>query len=461
MKLKGLLAVGILAFLSVNAVAQSKKILADKIIGAVGDKYILKSDVENAIADFKRQAQGQEGVSIPTQCMIIESQLIRKALVLQAEKDSISVTDEYVDNAIESKVRRFIMEFGSKEALEEVAGRSIAQLKEDFKVPTKEQKMADEMQEKIVDKVKITPNEVRAFYNKIPSDSLPLYESEVQVAQVIIHPKANRDIEEYVIKQMLDYRRQVETGKNKFDQLIKQYSEDPGVKENMGQYSLNRNEKNFDPAFMATSFRLKEGQISAPVKSKFGYHLIQLISRSGDDAVVKHILRIPPITNDEINDAKKLLDSVRDQIIKKKMTFNEAVNKYSDDDGRYNGGYVTAGRDGDTYVNYDAMDKDMIQLIKSMKPGDVSEPQTFLDDRGRKAVRLIYFRDKTTPHKENLKEDYNRVASRALEVKKAKTLETWFKEHIPNYYIYIDPEFLACKELTDWSKVANTIVKDK
>jgi peptidyl-prolyl cis-trans isomerase SurA len=283
----------------------------------------------------------------------------------------------------------------------------------------------------------------------------------VQVAQVIFHPKANRDIEEYVIKQMLDYRRQVETGKNKFDQLIKQYSEDPGVKENMGQYSLNRNEKNFDPAFMATSFRLKEGQISAPVKSKFGYHLIQLISRSGDDAVVKHILRIPPITNDEINDAKKLLDSVRDQIIKKKMTFNEAVNKYSDDDGRYNGGYVTAGRDGDTYVNYDAMDKDMIQLIKSMKPGDVSEPQTFLDDRGRKAVRLIYFRDKTTPHKENLKEDYNRVASRALEVKKAKTLETWFKEHIPNYYIYIDPEFQACKELTDWSKVANTIVKDK
>lgn len=461
MKLKGLLAVSILAFLSVNAVAQSKKILADKIIGAVGDKYILKSDVENAIADFKRQAQGQEGVSIPTQCMIIESQLIRKALVLQAEKDSISVTDDYVDNAIESKIRRFIMEFGSKEALEEVAGRSIAQLKEDFKVPTKEQKMADDMQEKIVDKVKITPNEVRAFYNKIPSDSLPLYESEVQVAQVIIHPKANRDIEEYVIKQMLDYRRQVETGKNKFDQLIKQYSEDPGVKENMGQYSLNRNEKNFDPAFMSTSFRLKEGQISAPVKSKFGYHLIQLISRSGDDAVVKHILRIPPITIDEINDAKKLLDSVRGQIIKKKMTFNEAVNKYSDDDGRYNGGYVTAGRDGDTYVNYDAMDKDMIQLIKSMKPGDVSEPQSFLDERGRKAVRLVYFRDKTIPHKENLKEDYNRVASRALEVKKAKTLETWFKEHIPNYYIYIDPEFQACKELTDWSKVANTIVKDK
>lgn len=461
MKLKGIVIVCLVALLGANASAQSKKILADKIIGTVGDKYILKSDIDNAIADFKRQAQGQEGVTIPSQCMIVESQLIRKALVLQAEKDSIAVTDEEVDNAIETKVRRFIMEFGSKEALEEVAGRSVAQLKEDFKTPIKEQKLADGMQEKIVDKVKITPNEVRAYYNKIPTDSLPLYESEVQVAQIIIHPKANRDVEEYVIKQMMDYRRQVETGKQKFDQLVKLYSEDPGSKENMGQYSLNRNEKNFDPAFMATSFRLKEGQISAPIKSKFGYHIIQLVSRSGDDAVVKHILRIPPVTNDEINDAKKLLDSVRGEIVKKKLTFSEAVNKYSDDDGRYNGGYVTSGRDGDTYVNYDVMDKEMLQVVKNMKPGDISQPQVFLDDRGRKAVRIIFFRDKTIPHKENLKEDYNRVAQRALEQKKAKTLEHWFKEHIQNYYIYIDTEFQTCKELTDWNKVASSIVKDK
>ena len=461
MKLHSVVLTILFSAFSLLAKAQVKKVMADKIIGAVGDKYILKSDIDNAIADYKRQTQGQEGAVVPSACQVIEGQLIRKALVLQSEKDSIVVTEEEVESAIDGRIRNFIQQFGSKEALEEVAGRSVFQLKEDFRTLIKEQKLAEQMQEKIVDKVKITPNEVRAFYNKIPVDSLPLYESEVEVSQIILHPKANRDIEEYVIKQLMDYRKQAEAGITKFDQLIKLYSEDPGAKENLGVYNLNRNEKSFDPAFMSGSFRLKEGQISSPVKSKFGYHLIQLISRSGDDAVVKHLLRIPPITADEINDAKKLLDSVRKEIIANRISFGEAVNKFSDDDGsKFSGGAIT-GRDGSTYVNIDQLDKDMVVAMKDMKPGDISAPQIFVDDRGRKTLRLIYFKERTTPHKENLKEDYNRVSLRALEEKKAKVLENWFKTHITNYYIYIDPEHQGCVELKDWTNVANIIVKEK
>jgi peptidyl-prolyl cis-trans isomerase SurA len=260
----------------------------------------------------------------------------------------------------------------------------------------------------------------------------------------------------------MDYRRQVEAGINKFDQLVKLYSEDPSSKENLGQFSLNRNEKNFDPAFMSGSFRLKEGQISAPIKSKFGYHLIQLISRTGDDAVVKHILRIPPIANDEINETVHFLDSVRKDIIANKYSFGEAVNKHSDDEGsKFTGGAIS-GRDGSTYINYDQLpDKDMVVLLKSMKPGDISAPQVYTDDRGRKTVRLVYFRDLTQPHKENLKEDYNRVAARALEVKKARVLQSWFNEHITNYYINIDEEYQTCNEIKEWTKVANSLIKQK
>lgn len=452
----------VLLSFSFSAKAQVKKVLADKIVATVGDKFILRSDVDNAIADYKRQAQGQEGVTIPSVCQIMEGQLIRKALVLQAEKDSIIVTEDEIQNAIDGRIRQFLQQFGSKEVLEEVAGRSIIQLKEDFKILIKEQKLADEMQQKIVEKVKITPTEVRAFYNKIPTDSLPLYESEVQVLELVMHPKANRDIEEYVIKQLMDYRRQVEAGINKFDQLIKLYSEDPSSKENLGQFNLNRNERNFDPAFMSGSFRLKEGQISAPIKSKFGYHLIQLISRTGDDAVVKHILRIPPISNDEINETKNFLDSIRKDIVANKYSFGEAVNKHSDDEGsKFTGGAVS-GRDGSTYVNYDQLpDKDMVVLLKTMKPGDISAPQVYTDDRGRKTVRLVYFKDRTEPHKENLKEDYNRIAARALEVKKAKVLESWFNEHIANYYINIDEDYQSCNEIKEWTKVANALVKQK
>jgi peptidyl-prolyl cis-trans isomerase SurA len=452
-----------LVFLSFSfgAQAQVKKVLADKIVATVGDKFILKSDVENAISDFKRQSQGQENVVIPTACQIVEGQMIRKALVLQAEKDSILVTEEEVDAAIEAKIRLFLQQFGSKEVLEEVAGKSIPQLKEDFRPMIKEQRLSEEMQQKIVDKIKITPFEVRAYYNKIPVDSLPLYESEVEITQLVMHPKANRDVEEYVVKQMSDYRRQIETGINTFDQLVKLYSEDPSSKENLGQFSLNRNVKDMDPAFMAGAFRLKEGQISSPIKSKFGYHIIQLISRSGDEAVVKHILRIPPITTDEINETKHFLDSVRKEILANKSTFGEAVNKHSDDDGsKFNGGAI-AGRDGSTYVNIDQLDKDMVVSIKNMKPGEISTPQVFVDDRGRKAVRLIYFKERTTPHKENLREDYNRIAQRALEQKKNKVLEAWFKEHIPNYYIFIDESYAPCVELKDWKHVADAIVKEK
>jgi peptidyl-prolyl cis-trans isomerase SurA len=447
--------------ISFSAKAQVKKVLADKIIATVGDKFILKSDVENAIGDYKRQAQGQENVNIPSECQVVEGQLIRKALVLQALIDSINVTEDEVEVAMEGRIRNFIQQFGSREVLEEVAGRSVFQLKEDFRLLIKEQKLADEMQAKIVEKIKITPTEVRNYYNKIPVDSLPLYESEVQVTELVMHPKANRDVEEYVIKQMLEYRKQVESGANKFDQLVKLYSEDPSAKENLGLFNLNRNEKNFDPAFMAGSFRLKEGQISAPIKSKFGYHIIQLISRSGDEAVVKHILRIPPITNDEINETKLFLDSIRKEVMANRLNFGEAVNKFSDDEGsKFSGGAIT-GRDGSTYVNIDQLDKEMVVLMQSMKPGDISVPQVYLDDRGRKTVRLIYFKERTTPHKENLKEDYNKVAQRALEEKKAKSMETWFKEHVPNYYVFVDDSFQACPELKDWTKVANQIVKEK
>ena len=225
------------------------------------------------------------------------------------------------------------------------------------------------------------------------------------------------------------------------------------------EYITNRNERNFDPAFMAGSFRLKDGQISAPIKSKFGYHLIQLISRSGDDAVVKHILRIPPITNDEINETKHLLDSIKKEVLAGRLIFGEAVNKYSDDEGsKFSGGSIT-GNDGSAYVNLDQLDKDMIMVVKNMKPGEISEPQVYVDERGRKTVRLIYFKERSAPHKENLKEDYNKVSVRALEEKKAKAMEAWFKEHINNYYIYLDPEYNVCKELVDWNKVANNIIK--
>ena len=442
--------------------AQSKKVIADKIVGQVGDKIILRSDINNAIADMKRQAQGQENAVIPTECQVLESQLIRKALLLQAQKDSLTVGEDEIEAELDNRIRQTIQQYGSKDILEEIAGKTVYQLKDDFREPFKEQKLADQMQRKIVDAIKITPTEVKFFYNKTPKDSLPFYESEVEISQIVVHPKANKDVEDYISKQLYDYKKQAEVqGTKKFEQLAKNYSEDPAVKENGGQYTLNRNDKFWDPAFLAGAFRLKEGQISPVIKSKFGLHIIMMISRSGDEAIIRHILRIPPVTDDEIKETKEKLDSIRSNIQSGNISFAEAVSKYSDDEGSKFSAGAFAGRDGSTFIALDQLDKDMIKPISMMKPGDVSEPQIYVDDRNRRVVRIIYFKTKKEPHRENLKEDYNRVAQRALEDKKSAALEKWFKEHIPTYYVLIDKDYSNCSGLDDWRIAANNAAKNR
>jgi peptidyl-prolyl cis-trans isomerase SurA len=436
------------AFFS-SANAQAKKVIADKIVAQVGDKIILHSDIINAIADYKRQ--GQE-LPVDANCAFLQGQLIQKALVLQAEKDSIPISDDELDAKLDNQVRGFIREYGSKEVLEEVAGRTVYQIKEDFKQVFRERELADKMRSKILENTKVTPTEVRAYWDKIPKDSLPFYESEIEVSQIIAEPKANKDVEDYVIRQLYEYKRQVESGSKKFEQLAKLYSDDKGTESQGGTLAINRNDKGaIDAAFLSGAFRLKEGQISPVIKSKFGYHIILMVSRAGDDAVVRHILKIPPVTDDEINISVKKLDSLRTRIVSRELSFGEAV-KYSDDENsKFNGGQIQ-GRDGSTYVSIDALDKDMIKILPDLKPGDVSVPQVYADERGKKTVRLIYLKTRTTPHRENLKDDYNKISQRALDEKKQSKLEKWFNEHLPSYYIYIDKQFVGCKSLDDWWK---------
>lgn len=440
-----------MAFVGTNARSQVKKVIADKIVGQVGDKIVLRSDILNAISDYKRQGQDAQLPPDP-ECAFLEGQMIQKALVLQAEKDSLVVSDEEIEAGLDNQIRGFINAYGSKEVLEEIAGRTVYQIKEDFRQSFKERKLADQMRGKILEPVKITPNEARAYYQKIPKDSLPYYESEIELSQVISQPKASKEIEDYCVKQLYEYKRQIESGARKFEQLCKQYSEDPGSKETGGQYNLNRLSKDFDATFTSTAFHLKEGQISNVFKSKFGYHILQLVSRSGDDAVVRHILRIPPVTEEEINLSVSKLDSVRELLTNKKIGFGEAVDKYSDDENsKFNGGTLTA-RDGSSFLNIDQLDKDLILSIKGLNPGEISKPHIYTDERGRKMVRIILLKNRSEPHRENLKDDYNRIAARALEEKKQKALEHWFKEHIPSYYIAIDNEYKGCGALQDWWK---------
>lgn len=429
--------------------AQPKKMLVDKIVGVVGDKVVLKSDIDNSLLDMQRQ-----GMELPpdARCLTLEQSMGIKALVLQAEKDSIPVTDEEVETEIDNQIRYFISQYGSKDELERVAGKSVYQLKEDFKEGFRDRKLAAAMRNKIVEDVKVTPNEAKAYFEKIPVDSLPLYESEVEVGQIVIHPKASRDAELYCIEQLQDYKKQIEGGKS-FATMAALYSEDPGSKDKGGQYEINRSQRDLDPTWLAKAFTLKEGQVSSPFKTRFGYHIIQLVSRAGDEAVVRHILKIPQVTQYETQGTLQKLDSVRANLISGTLTFGEAVNKYSDDESsKFTAGMIQ-GNNG-TFLTLDQLDASMGAILNKMKVGEYSQPVEYADERGRKAVRIVYLKTRTEPHRENLKDDYSKIAARALEEKKEEVLEQWFDKQIKNYYIRVDEEYRGCPQMKKWFEAA-------
>jgi len=427
--------------------AQPKKVIADKIVAQVGDKIILRSDIYNSIQDAQR-----EGTPMPPnpECVLVERALIEKALVLQAEKDSLPVSEEDLDANLDNQIRGFVIKYGSKEVLEEVAGKSVYQLKEDFRQPFKERMLADAMRKKIVENVKMTPNEVSNFFNRIPKDSLPFYESQLEIREIVVYPKANREVESYVARELNEWKREVENGSKKFEQLAKSYTEDPQSKESGGTYNINRTDKFWDPAFIAAAFKLKESQVSPVIKSKFGLHIIQMVSRSGNDGVIRHILRIPPVTDAEVAESKIMLDSLRSRIASGALGFGEAVNKYSEDEGSKFSGGAKQGGDGSSFVTIDELDKDLVLSLKNMKVGDYSQPIVYTDDRGKKAVRLVFLQSRSQPHRENLKDDYSRISQKALEEKKNNILEKWFEAHIPNYYIVIDNDFKRCASVKEW-----------
>ncbi len=439
------------AFVAMPVFAQPQKVLVDKIVGVVGNKIVLKSDIDNSLLDMQRQ-----GMELPpdARCLTLEQSMGIKALVLQAEKDSIPVTDEEVETDIDNQIRYFISQYGSKDELERVAGKSVYQLKEDFKEGFRDRKLAAAMRNKIVEDVKITPNEVKAYFDKIPVDSLPLYESEVEVGQIVIHPKASREAELYCIEQLQDYKKQIENGKS-FAALAALYSEDPGSKDKGGQYEINRSQRDLDPTWLAKAFTLKEGQVSNPFKTRFGYHIIQLVSRAGDEAVVRHILKVPQVTQYESRESLEKLDTVRSKLIAGTLTFGEAVNRYSDDESSKFTAGMLQGANG-TFLTMDQLDAGLVSMMNKMKVGEYSQPVEYTDDRGRKAVRIVYLKTRTEPHRENLKDDYSKIAARALEEKKEEVLEQWFDRQIKNYYIRVDDEYRDCPQMKKWFEAAES-----
>ena len=467
--MKKIFAVGLALCAFANAAfAQEQKVIADKIVAQIGSSIILQSDVTNDLLSVRYEATSQsQPLPENIDCELLKGQIIEKALELQAQNvDSLTVDDGQVEDAFQRKVAYLMQQYGSREQLERAMGMTIDQYRPTIWSDLKGQILAQQEQQKITQDVTVSPAEVEAYYNAIPKDSLKYYESQFEANQIVVYPTPNQDVVDYIKKQLEDWKKEVEDGKANFAELARIYSEDPSAKQNGGQISMNRidDKGKFDPDFFNAAFRLREGQISPVIKSQFGYHIIQMVSRVGNDAIVRHILRIPPVTQEEINACTKKTDSIWDLINSKKMDFSVAFSLYNQDkNGQFNAGAITGGYPQNPISPFaidQLMDKDLATIIPTLKAGEYSKPQVFSDPyTGKQGVRIIYLKSRTEPHIENLQDDYMAIQARALAEKKQRVIEDWLGTHVEDFYIRLDPSFAHCMEIAQWVQNSNERVE--
>jgi len=428
----------------------------DKIIAVVGrNRIILQSDLEMEAAQAKQQ---NVVFNDTTKCLMLQQMILRKLLLEQAERDSVIVEDADVDGQLDNRLRYFIQLYGSKEKLESISGKTIYQIKEENRDAIREQLTAEKMQGNILENVKISPAEVEAFYKKIPVDSLPYFPSTVEVGQIVIDPPVSKEMNDYAYQKLEGIRSDIVNGRITFETAAGLYSDDPGSRDNGGRYDGVTRTGPWAAEFVAATFKLQNGEISPIVKTKFGYHIIQMIARKGDEADIRHILIKPEVTSADFNTALHKLDSVRNLLVTGKMTFQEAVGKFSTDEAaQRTGGMIADPNTGNSDLDMTKLDPGMVLMLDSLKTGDYSAPHIFLTDAHEKSCRFVYLRSRTSPHKANLKDDYSRIEEVALAQKKQQKMFNWVNEKLPSYYIKIDPGYITtCPILKTWTISSNS-----
>jgi peptidyl-prolyl cis-trans isomerase SurA len=440
------LLLSVLLSYSYAALAQQS---ADKIIAVVGkNRIILQSELEIDLLQAKQQ---NPNLNDSMKCYILQQKILQKMLLEQAERDSVMVNDEDVEGQIDNRLRYFVQLYGSKEKLEQMSGKTIYQIKEENRELIRDQMVSEKLQGTILENVKISPAEVDAFFNKIPVDSLPFFPATVEVGQIVIDPPVSKEMNDYAYQRLEGIRKQIVDGTISFEHAAAINSDDPGSRDNGGRYDGVTRNGSWAPEFVAATFKLQNGDISPIIKTKFGYHIIQMIQRKGDEADIRHILIKPEVTSIDIQTALTRLDSIRNLLVTGKMTFPEAVGRYSTDEAaKRTGGMIADPNTGNTSLDMTKLDGAMVLMLDTMKQGDYSAPHIFLTDAHDKSCRIVYLRTRTTPHKANLRDDYSRLQEVALVQKKTQKMDLWVKSKLPTFYLWIAPEYRDCNSMKNW-----------
>lgn len=418
--------------------------IVDEIIWVVGNEPILLSDVEET--RISSEAYGQP-VDNPY-CTIPEQIAVNKLFVHQAELDSVTVSESDVIRAVDNRINESIQAFGSREALEQMYGRSVSQMRENLKKQYREQMMADEVRQKLTTDVKATPAEVREYFKNVPNDSLPFIPTQVEVQIITSVPEVPRAEVERIENKLREYARRVNSGEADFSTLAKFYSED-GSARNGGELGyMGRNQ--LVPEFANVAFTLNDPKkVSKIVRSEYGYHIIQLIDKKGDKINVRHILLKPHIDDSEIEKGIARLDSIANDIRANKFTFDAAALALSDDkDTRNNHGLMANvdQQNGTVSSRFEMQDlpADVAKVVDTLSVGQISRAFRMTNDKGQEVCAVVMLKNRIEGHPANMTEDFQTLRDVVVNKRKEEKIEQWIKDKIKTTYVRISPNWRNC-----------------
>lgn len=422
--------------------------IIDEVVAVVGDKKILFSDIEkNALQMLQ---QGDE-VNEQTKCAILESMLVQKLLLNQAEVDSIEVTESDVNAEIEGRMRYFVNMFGSEQKMEEYFQKSIIEIRQDLQDEIKELILSRKMRGNITEGLSVTPSEVRAYFRSLPPDSLPYINAEVEFNQILIYAKSSEQSIADVREKLLSIRERIVNGES-FVTLAVVHSEDGSSMKGGDLGWMAKTE--LDPEYAKVAFALKKGAISKIVESSFGYHIIQCLDKTEDRIHTRHIIMKPRISPEEKNFTIGRLDSIIRLVRLDSMKFDMAALRFSQDkDTRLNGGQAVNPFRGGVRWQIDEFEPREYEIINKLKIGEISEPYESFDNQGRPAFKVIWLKNRTNPHVGNLKEDYNLFKEKTMSIKENEKVNDWVVDKIKITYIRIAEKYEKCTfKISGWNK---------
>ena len=427
------------SFMPCYSQEESPGVVLDKIISKIDDYIVLKSELESTYLDVLSRGQRLSG---NTKCAVLKNLITNKLLVAKAEIDSIMVEDSEVNQELDSRMNIIINQVGSEEEIENYYNKTISEFKNELFDDIKQQLVANKMRREILSDISVSPEEVRGFFNNIPKDSIPYFSTQVQVSQIVKIISVGNDQKEKAKLKLIDIRNKLISGEN-FEILATLNSEDFESAKRGGRIGFVGRGV-LQPEYEEASLKLNPGEISMPIETKFGFHLIELIEKRGNMYDTRHILIKPKISDNDIINGKKEMDSLKNLVTIDSVSFEELARKTSDDKFTSSfGGYFTDASGGEKIL-VDELDPVIFFTIDTMKVGSISPPMQFRMDDGTQALRILFYKNKILPHLGNLKEDYQRFRAFALNKKQSEILDNWFEETKSEVFITIDDEYNTC-----------------